>query len=695
MAITSHFIMAQLPIDTKKFSTQQIKKFGESSVRIGDIYSAIDFYVYYTNKKEKDFEALYNLGHLYRQARDYKNALSCYKKVVENENQKFPEAAYYYALMLMQTGKYDMAAIAFENFRKSYKNTEDKYFKKMAVLNYEACKNVKWLMEPEADITLTPMGSKVNHAHIDFSPIPFDENTIVYGALETDSIEYFTQDDTLLKTPRRKLLQAKKKQNIWEKQGEFAGPFNSGDAHSGHISFSNDRKRAYYTQCAKNWQGKMICNLYMSKFENGKWQVATLLPYNVNNANYTSTMPAVGSDPKEEGDIIYFVSDREGTRGNMDIWYTKYNIRKNRFDNAKNAGSKLNTIADELYPWYDFENRSLYFSSDGYQGFGGFDMYQTTGELKNWSPPKNLGVPFNTHFDDVAFSIGTKKSDGYIASNRDGSLSLKNEHCCDDIFYFQYNEFIYVGVRGQVIDKAENTILSYLNRKFNLGLELKTAATPLAGVGVDLYYIDMPSQTEYKIKNEATQSDGSFFFDLEVNKNYMLKVNAYDTTHVIKFNTQQVTFSDTLDLPPLGVNYIPERPLAFSVYFGFGEYELNQQSMQVLDTTLVEVLNTIPDIVVEISTHTDSIGNDSSNMVLSQKRAESIVNYMIQQGIKQDRLIAVGYGATMPIAPNSNPDGSDNEIGREMNRRAEIKILGTLKQINAINKKESDEEDIE
>lgn len=153
----------------------------------------------------------------------------------------------------------------------------------------------------------------------------------------------------------------------------------------------------------------------------------------------------------------------------------------------------------------------------------------------------------------------------------------------------------------------------------------------------------------------------------------------------VKVSTKGIVKSDTISMRAVGVNVMPKLPLIVkNIYYDFDRAELKAPAKRTLDTTVFTLMKQFPSIVIEISSHTDSKGDDVYNKKLSQKRAESVVNYLISKGIASNRLRAKGYGEEQPIAPNENPDGTDNETGRERNRRTEFRIIGSLSQYSEI-----------
>jgi outer membrane protein OmpA-like peptidoglycan-associated protein len=405
---------------------------------------------------------------------------------------------------------------------------------------------------------------------------------------------------------------------------------------------------------------KMICAIYVSEKKSDGWSEPVKLPEEVNSKKYSSTMPAVTTDPVRGNEVIYFVSDRRKGRGGLDIWYTVYDKKKRIYKPAKNAGSKVNTAQNEITPFFDNGTRSLYFSSDGLGGFGGYDIYKATGDGKKWTSVENLGQPLNTGADDIYYTLALDPSEGFFASNRKGGNALKNRTCCDDIYHFKNPEYIHVDLSGTVMDMIEGTL-------------------PIANAQVDVYIKDVVTGERYFVKSTKTDSLGRYETRLEPEQDYQLVIRKKDflgntediSTKGIKANTKIQRHSKVVKRPKEPVP-IPD------FQYEFGRAEFTKESGAILDKMLIDVMKANPEIIVQVQSHTDSKGNELFNQKLSQKRADQIVNYVVSKGIEPSRIRGIGLGESQPVAPNDKPDGSDNPEGRAKNRRTEFKIIGTL-----------------
>ena len=292
--------------------------------------------------------------------------------------------------------------------------------------------------------------------------------------------------------------------------------------------------------------------------------------------------------------------------------------------------------------------------------WGGYDVFTTVGRQRKWTKPENVGFPLNSTVDDMYFVADGDEEGGYFVSNRKGTIALKSETCCDDIFRYNWDrDYIpKFAVQGFAYNEDDSTKTSFKDYE------------------VKLYQIDRDS-TEILINEAYIVDERLFLFPLKQNKNYKLvalKDGYFPNDATV--STMGLKRSDTLFREiPLKKLELNQSIVLKDVYYDFDKSTLREESNNTL-SRLVEILNSNPGIIVELGSHTDSKGDDMYNQKLSQRRAESVVRYLKKAGIDKDRLVAKGYGETQFIAENTNPDGSDNPEGRQLNRRTEIKVIG-------------------
>lgn len=681
-------VMAQ-PVDNMNaLKPAKLKSFGRNAARIGDIYSAIDFFERYLELSPNDLKISFELALQIRKSRDYQTAKAAFKKIYDGAPEKFPLALFYYAQMQKMTGEYKEAQENFEKFRKAYKGGKDEQlYKTLQKAEVAGCEIAPAMMDSALDVLITHLDTSVNKAHVEFSPVSVSPTSMIYASLKSDKILYVASDSTE-KMPVRKFYTAEKSGENWKSKGEWNSGMNLEGVQTGNGAFSPDGKRFYFTRCEKNFLDQVVCGIYVSKMNNGKWSAPEKLPKNINHPRFTSTQPTVGTEAKKGGEVLYFVSDRKGTKGGLDIWYAMYDARKGVFRDPKRAGSKINTIGDEMTPYFDMETRTLYFSSEGLPGMGGQDIFKAVGEKGKWSEPKNVGFPLNSSADDIYFVISRNREEGFFVSNREGGVALKNPTCCDDIYSYKWTKYIHVGLTGKIFEVEDTSSVNELESLISFRERAQKDTMKydaLKNAVVSLYLIDASSPEPIFVKSDTSGAKGNYFLMLEQGKKYRVVVERDNFfNRAFEFSTESIRRSDTLEWNA-GIARIPPEPIVIrNIYYPFDKYYLTDSAKITIDTTIYPIMLDNPEIVAEISSHTDSRGTDKYNEKLSQKRAESVVNYLIEKGIAKDRLVAKGYGESKPLAKNEHEDGSDNPEGRAKNRRTEFKVIGRIKDVSDV-----------
>jgi len=428
---------------------------------------------------------------------------------------------------------------------------------------------------------------------------------------------------------------------------------NSPNINEGGITFNADGRIMIF---AKGNSGKRKgandVDLYISRYRNGSWMEPQLI--NINLPDSWESTPAFSPD----GRTLYFSSNRKGGYGGLDI-YTAQMDSRGRFGKVKNLGPDINTAGNELFP-YMAENGKLYFSSDGHPGYGMLDIF-VVNRANGRTVIENLGQPVNSTADDFGMYL-FRADRGFFTSNREDGKG-------DDDIYTFVNE-----------DPNLKVVNYYLQ-----GITYSTNRDSIRSILPDTKVTLMDANGNV-MQDFTTGNDGKFLFRVYENEDYTLiaetdgylvKRQPYSTAgksvppESLKELITNITLDTILVLDRL------ERNKSFvlnNIYFELDQSDIRPDAARELDK-LVELLNDNPEIKIELSSHTDSIASNEYNMGLSQRRAESSVNYLIKKGIAAERLVAKGYGEERPIARNTNPDGTDNPAGRQRNRRTEFKIL--------------------
>ncbi|MCD4793682.1 MAG: OmpA family protein [Bacteroidales bacterium] len=661
----------------------QLIGYAKSAERFSDNYTAIDYYSEYYKRNKNNDKISFKLANLYFDVKDYQSAKPIYYDLYIVGKKKYSRSLFKYAQILKVEENYNSAVYYFEIYRDNLliheeKSKQDLYFF-LTEHEIEGCEIADFNDKNKNNIRIHPLNNSINKAHKEYAPIIWNDTLLIYSSLMSDTIPVISVDQNF-DLPVDKFYAAKYINNTW--QGGFNPPkpfFNYDSLYSSNGVFSDDNKRFYFTVSKKNQEGKLISSIYESRYETGEWKVPEKLDERINLKKYTSTQPAIGKCYNKDFDIIYFVSDRPGGVGGMDIWYTVYDKPNDTYKTPANAGSYINTPGNEITPYFEKSTKTLYFSSDGLAGYGGFDIYKTIGELINWTPSENLGLPLNSGFDDVYYTHNKENGFGFIVSNRSESKVLKSPNCCYDIFQYNLIEKNDLEISG-VIYETDNQFVNRIMKDENVNntISKESEITSLNSI-VELH-IENKNTGEYiYIETDTTEIDGSFNFNVEEDHNYMLTVLKDNyTPAVINFNTNNIK-ERLFVLDPVTIIPLQKEPISIdNIYFEFNKWDITNASAKFIDTTLLVIMQRYKDLVIEVSAHTDGIGSDDYNLVLSKNRAESVVNYLKFKGIQRSRIIAKGYGEARPVENETTADGSYIPEAAEQNRRIEFRIIGII-----------------
>jgi len=412
----------------------------------------------------------------------------------------------------------------------------------------------------------------------------------------------------------------------------------------GAETLSADGKLLFFTACNRAG-GYGSCDIYYSKLENGKWSA----PRNVGAPISTQSwegQPSFSSDNR----YLYFSSNRAGGKGEKDIWRAEFlgfnNLNQLKWGKVENLGDSINTPGNEISPFIHANNKDLFFASDYYPGMGGMDLFRS--ELlghDQFSKPKNLGYPINTIKDEQGLNISGDGTIAFFASAREKKTGL-------DLYRFKLDK------------KLRPNPVTYVKAKV---IDAKTKQPVSAQVELtNLTQADLATRTEMADEN------GEILLCLPTGNNYSFTVSedgylfysqAFQLSNV---NTLYKPFLLTIALQPVKVG--AEMNL-YNVYYETDSFRILPASEPELQK-LVSFLKNNPQLEVEIQGHTDNTGNTEKNQVLSEKRAKSVVDFLVENGIDKNRLQAKGFGEQKPVATN------ETEEGRKLNRRTTVKITG-------------------
>lgn len=380
-------------------------------------------------KKTKKKDIIAKAAECYYITRDYKKAATAYRHI-KDERKKFPLAGLRYARSLKQSEKFDEASREFVYFINNYNGADKSTVNEIVQAEIRGCEEaIKMTSAPRNNqVEIYHLSEQVNSLETEFAPIPFNEKVLYFSSTMSNKARiYFTMRND---------------EGVWDKAilpKQFPP---MPDIHFCNGSLSPDGQRFYFTICEskENWGGLTTrCDINVIKKQGNTWSAPQKLHDYVNKPGSTSTHPFVVHDGDKE--ILYFSSNRDGGIGGMDLWYTSRDLNSPSIDFTfpVNLGNKLNTLGDEITPFYDIENGDLYFSSNGQPTMGGQDIFKATGQLSIWSDLQNLGLPYNSTADDNYYTKTPNSNRGFFASNRIFGLN-KFITTHEDIFEFEVKE---------------------------------------------------------------------------------------------------------------------------------------------------------------------------------------------------------------------------------------------------------------
>jgi len=600
-------------------------------------------------------KANYFIAESYRLSNRIKQAETYYEKASSRFADK-DTVQFYYAQALKANGKYDEAKKQLDEL---VQRTSNEKMKDRANAALDGLEYLKDLEEKPSYYRIKNLEA-LNTPSSEYSPV-FLNNELYFTSSRGNGKIYEATG-----TPFTDLFKVSSRgANVDLATLEPLGTgINEVTRNEGCITFTPDGKTMVFAKGnSEKKKGGVDVDLYISRNRNNVWSEPQLININTqfkNEADPNAHKFSWDSSPafSPDGRTLYFASNRKGGYGGTDLYSSVMDTR-GRFSRVKNLGPEINTPGDELFPFVS-EDGNLYFSSDGHPGFGELDLFVVK-RSNGKTTIQNLGRPVNSTSDD--FGIFLFKPDrGFFTSNREGGKG-------DDDIYTFVNE-----------DPDLKVINYYLQGiAYTKDKDEKLQILPNTRVTI----IDAKGET---LQDYITGNDGKFLFRVYENEDYdlvgetdgyLVKRQPYSTKgksvdpRTVKDLITNITLDTLIVLDKIEINKIF---VLENIYYGFNRADISSEAGKELDK-LVQLLTDNPEIKIELGSHTDSVDDEEYNQRLSQRRAESAVNYLIKKGISEERIVAKGYGESKPIARNTNPDGTDNPRGRDKNRRTEFKIL--------------------
>lgn len=565
----------------------------------GQYFKAIDMlrdaYGNVVDNEIKDI-IIFKVSDCYRKTNQPKKAELWFSKLVKKKYSN-PEVYLYYADALKMNQKFDEAIENYNQYLKLVPNDE------RGKIGLKSCEIAKKWME-------NPNGYKVdnmkffNSRESDYGP--------AYAKAEHDMV-YFTSTRKNVTGDEMHgatgsyfadiFMSQRDNKGKWSEPKPLGENINS-EFEEGAVSLSKDYNTIYFTRCEMHKKDKIGCKIYVSFREGEDWSKAKAL--NLTADSLVVAHPSLS----EDGMTLYFISDMAGGQGGTDIWKVTRSERESEWGEPENLGSEINTRGNEMFPFIHNDG-TLYFSSDYHLGMGGLDIFKATKDEAGRWVVDNMRYPINSTYDDFGITIESEKERGFFSTSRDGD---------DDIYTFVLPPLKFA-VEGTVVNDKNDDAIPEATIKL-VGSDGMTLAS-------------------------KTVDDGSFKFMLRPNTDYVFVASKEGFLNGKgKQTTRGLTESETFE-SEIRLQSIKEPIELPNIFYDFARWELRPESMVALDK-LVETLNDNPRVVIELRSHTDSRGTHAANVELSTKRAQSVVNYLIEKGIEPARLRAKGYAATEP-----------------------------------------------
>jgi outer membrane protein OmpA-like peptidoglycan-associated protein len=594
-------------------------KFIEAYLLMGDMFTEIAV-------KSKD------MGMFKEDVTKVEKAIAAYRKAVEIDPDFFMKTYLNLAANEISIGKYEDAKTDLEYYMNS-KNLSPVNSKRAEILLASAVFGIKAMKNP---VPFNPvnLGDSVNSPNNDYLPsLTADEQTLVITVRKPrDAYTIGMNKD------EEDFYISYYKDSVWTKSVPIGPPLNT-HGNEGAQCISPDGVHMFFTACNREG-GFGSCDLYYSKKTGTKWSIPENMGPAVNSSGWDS-QPSISADGKN----LYFTSNRAGGKGGMDIWMSTMGD-DGYWDKPVNLGDSINTAQGEMAPFIHPDNKTFYFTTNGRPGLGGFDIYYSKKDDNgNFTKPVNLGYPINTFADESYLIVNSYGDKAYFASDLPGGKGGF------DIYSFD----LYEGARPEMVTYLKGTVYNSVSKdKLEARFELIDIKT---GKSVIVSYSDVVS--------------GEFLVSLPANKDYALNISKDGYL----FYSENFTLSGTHSSVKPFVKDIPLQPIKVgetvvlkNIFFDTDKYELKPESDAELEK-LITLLKKNPKMKIEINGHTDNVGADAYNQVLSENRSKAVYEYLVKLGIAKDRLSYKGYGETKPI------DTNDTEAGKANNRRTEFKVV--------------------
>ncbi|MAQ47704.1 MAG: hypothetical protein CMD27_02345 [Flavobacteriales bacterium] len=553
----------------------------------------------------------------YHSIKDYDNAYVLYLKAYKNNKlvNTSPFSIFNFLKLAYQKGDYHVFEEVVSNANFNINLDDYSEIKALVAKNTFAISSLK------DSVYFSPIYLDINSNYDDYFPsMPINSNVLIYTYRDLDS-ELQDEDFYL----------SRNIDDRWSNPIKLGANINS-DYREGSLSVSLDGKDLFYASCNRpdSYGG---CDIYFSTLLNEtKWSNSINMGSLIN-TKYWESQPSISAD----GNLLFFSSNRYGGYGGADIWVSRK--INNIWSDPVNLGPTINSPGDEYTPFLHYDNQTFYFSSKGHPGFGGFDLYTAKiNEQFEFDSIVNLGFPINTHYDESGLIVSPDGEKAYFNSNANGNL---------DIYEFNLPK----KNQSHPVAVVNGVILDSINRK---------------GVSCDISIIGLKNDWEYQCKSDNL---GQFSFSISPDSKFSITVlSEYHDYFSSNYELQKDETLKSLTIVLNRLNLGNTINLN-NIYYNFDDYSLAENSLiEIKKFADYLILNS--SLIIEIGGHTDNIGSKQYNYQLSDQRAKSVYNALLNYGVPSSQMTYKGYGFDKPV------NNDDSEYARLMNRRTEVKIIG-------------------
>ncbi len=616
----------QTPGTKNKKAAEYFRQADNFRVR-GQYEEALEYLNAAVDKDDDFYDAWLMMGLIHKAQGDLPRARVSLEKLLRIERENQAPAYFELADLYVQIQEYEKALEMANNYLAL--NPGNKRRREEAE-QYAA--NAEFAIANQArmaEFDPRPMPDEVNSFPMQYFPIlTIDGTGIIYTRRLGISMDY---DEDLV-------ISRKDATGNWQEPVSLSDNINS-PGNEGTCTMSADGRSLIFTSCYGR-EGYGSCDLFISYRTGDTWSAPENLGGVVNGPSWES-QPSLSPD----GRTLYFVSNRPGGLGNRDIWMTTLDEAGN-WTTPVNPGEAINTPQEDVSPFIHPSNSILYFSSNGRTGFGGYDIYYAERAGAGWQESVNFGAPVNTGEDQVSLFISPDGKKGYYSLEDNGDAAKKSK-----IYAFDVPEDMQVAARTSYVTGIVTD--AHTGEKLEAEIEL---------------FDILDEERESLVSSDP--ENGRYLIVLAEGSEYAL----YVSKPGYLFNSASFVFEEGQDIKAV-TRDIELEPIESgsvsilnNIFFETDKYELKEKSKTELNN-VIRFLEQNPDVKIEISGHTDDVGTATYNMNLSRRRAESVYQYLINQGVDDNRLNSSGYGQTNPAFPN------DSEENRARNRRIEFKVL--------------------